>query len=296
MAIAGLEEDVIQPDSRIYDPGYFNFGNRAFRDWKKGGHGSVDLHRALVESCDVYFYQLGPRIGIDRIAKWARAFGLGDKTGVALDDERNGVVPDSEWKRKRYRQPWYPGETVSIAIGQGYLTVTPLQMANMIATVANGGKLFRPRLVSKVESVDGTTVRDYGPELIHTIDIKPATLERVRNALADVVKAPGGTGGAARSTLVDIAGKTGTAQVVEMKGGYVKTEQLAYFSRDHAWFVSYAPVQNPQIAVAVLVEHGGHGGDAAAPMAKKVIEKFIEQQKKPANQEQVRTEGEIRAN
>jgi len=296
MAIAGLEEGVLQPEARIFDPGYYNFGNRAFRDWKKGGHGSVDLHKAIVESCDVYFYQLGPRIGVDRIAKWARAFGLGDKTGIALDDERSGIVPDSEWKRKKYRQPWFPGETVSIAIGQGYLTVTPLQLANMIATVANGGTLYRPRLVSRVESVDGATVREYGPEKIRAIEIKPTTLERIHNALADVVNAPGGTGGAARSAMVEIAGKTGTAQVVEMKGGYVKTEQLAYFNRDHAWFVSYAPVQNPQIAVVVLIEHGGHGGDAAAPLAKKVIEKYIALQNRPADARQVRAEGENRAN
>jgi penicillin-binding protein 2 len=177
MTIAGLEEGVVDPEARISDPGYYTFGNRSFRDWKKGGHGSVDLHRAIVESCDVYFYQLGPRIGIDRIAKWARAFGLGEKTGVALDDERNGLVPDSEWKRKRYHQPWYPGETVSISIGQGYLTVTPLQLANMIATVANGGTLYRPRIVNKVESVDGATIREYGPEKIRTIDLKPTTLE-----------------------------------------------------------------------------------------------------------------------
>ena len=296
MTIAGLEEGVLQPEARISDPGYYNFGNRSFRDWKKGGHGSVDLHKAIVESCDVYFYQLGPRIGVDRIAKWARAFGLGEKTGVALDDERNGLVPDSEWKRKRYRQPWYPGETVSISIGQGYLTVTPLQLVNMIATVANGGTLYRPRIVSKVESFDGATIREYGPEKIRTINLKPSTLERLRSALADVVNGPGGTGGAARSSLVEIAGKTGTAQVVEMKGGYVKTEQLAYFNRDHAWFISYAPVQNPQIAVVVLVEHGGHGGEAAAPMAKKVIERYIELQKQPADQRQVRLEGENRAN
>ena len=296
MTIAGLEEGVLQPEARISDPGYYNFGNRSFRDWKKGGHGSVDLRKAIVESCDVYFYQLGPRIGVDRIAKWARAFGLGEKTGVALDDERNGLVPDSEWKRKRYRQPWYPGETVSISIGQGYLTVTPLQLVNMIATVANGGTLYRPRIVSKVESFDGATIREYGPEKIRTINLKPSTLERLRSALADVVNGPGGTGGAARSSLVEIAGKTGTAQVVEMKGGYVKTEQLAYFNRDHAWFISYAPVQNPQIAVVVLVEHGGHGGEAAAPMAKKVIERYIELQKQPADQRQVRIEGENRAN
>jgi penicillin-binding protein 2 len=295
MSIAGLEEGVLQPEARIFDPGFYSFGNRQFRDWKKGGHGSVDLHKAIVESCDVYFYQLGPRIGVDKIAKWARAFGLGEKTGVALDDERGGTVPDSEWKRKRYRQPWYPGETVSISIGQGYLTVTPLQLANMIAAVANGGTLYRPRIVSKVESFDGTSIREYGPERIRTISLKPTTLELVRSGLSDVVNGAGGTGGAARSSLVQIAGKTGTAQVVEMKGGYVKTEQLTYFNRDHAWFVSFAPVQNPQIAVAVLVEHGGHGGDAAAPVAKKVIEKYIELQKRPAGQQQVKIEGETRA-
>ena len=295
MSIAGLEEGVIQPESFIQDPGFYSFGNRSFRDWKKGGHGAVNLHKAIVESCDTYFYQLGPKLGVDRIAKWAHAFGLGEKTGIALDDERTGTIPDTEWKRKRYRQPWFPGETVSVAIGQGYVTVTPLQLANMVAAVANGGKLYRPYVVNKVESVDGSTVREYGPELIRTIELKPDTLKRVRTALADVVSAPGGTGGAARSQVVSIAGKTGTAQVVEMKGGYVKTEQLAYFNRDHAWFVSYAPVENPQVAIAVLVEHGGHGGDAAAPMAKKVFEKFIEIQKQNTDKQQVKVDGETRA-
>ncbi len=296
MSIAGLEEGVIQPESSIQDPGFYTFGNRSFRDWKKGGHGTVNLHKAIVESCDTYFYQLGPKLGVDRIAKWARAFGLGEKTGVVLDDEKGGTIPDTEWKRKRFRQPWFPGETVSVAIGQGYVTVTPLQLANMMAAVANGGKLYRPYLVNKVESVDGATVREYGPELIRTIELKPDTLKRVHEALADVVNGAGGTGGAARSQLLTIAGKTGTAQVVEMKGGYVKTEQLTYFNRDHAWFVSYAPVDNPQIAIAVLVEHGGHGGDAAAPMAKKVFEKFIEMQKQTTDKQQVRVDGESRAN
>jgi penicillin-binding protein 2 len=296
MSIAGLEEGVIQPESFIQDPGFYSFGNRSFRDWKKGGHGAVNLHKAIVESCDTYFYQLGPKLGIDRIAKWANAFGLGEKTGIALDDERSGTIPSTEWKRKRYRQPWFPGETVSVAIGQGYVTVTPLQLANMMAAVANGGKLYRPYVVNKVESVDGTTVREYGPELIRTIELKPDTLTRVRAALADVVSAPHGTGAAARSSVVSIAGKTGTAQVVEMKGGYVKTEHLAYINRDHAWFVSYAPVENPQVAIAVLVEHGGHGGDAAAPMAKKVFEKFIEIQKQSTDKQQVKIDGESRAN
>ena len=295
MAIAGLEEGVVDPQNHIYDPGQYFFGNRAFRDWKREGHGYVDLHKALVESCDVYFYQLGPRIGIDRIAKWARAFGLGEKSGLALDDEKNGSVPDTEWKRKRFRQPWYPGETVSVAIGQGYLTVTPLQMANMMAAVANGGTLYRPRLVRKIETLAGETIQEFGPEVIRTIEMKPETLNRLHTALADVVNSNSGTGGAARSEIVGIAGKTGTAQVVEMKGGYLKSEQLAYFNRDHAWFVSYAPVEHPQIALAVLVEHGGHGGSAAAPLAKKVIEKFIEQQASPVYQQRAHVEGAFRA-
>jgi penicillin-binding protein 2 len=182
-----------------------------------------------------------------------------------------------------------------VAIGQGYLTVTPLQLANMMAAVANGGTLYRPRVVDKIESVDGTVVREYGPEKIRTISLKPATWERLHKGLADVVNGVGGTGGAARSKIVEIAGKTGTAQIVEMKGAYLKSEQLAYFNRDHAWFVSYAPAQNPRIALAILVEHGGHGGEAAAPLAKKVIEKYMELQTQPSGQRQVRIEGETRA-
>jgi len=293
MFIAGLEEGVIDPNAQISDPGFFQFGNRAFRDWKQGGHGLVNLHHSMVISCDTYYYQLGAKLGVDKIAKWARAFGLGEKTGIALDDERSGLIPDSAWKLKRYRQPWYPGETLSVAIGQGYVTVTPLQLANMMAAVANGGKLYQPRLVSKVESVDGVTIREFAPELIRTIAMKPDTLNRVHSALADVVRA--GTGGMARSPLIEVAGKTGTAQVIEMKGAYLKSEQLSRFTRDHAWFVSYAPVQSPQVAVAVLVEHGGHGGDAAAPMAKKVFEKFIELQKQAAEKQHVQAPGENRA-
>ena len=296
MAIAGLEEAAVQPDTKIFDPGFFPFGNRNFRDWKKEGHGSVDLHKSLVESCDVYYYTLGTRLGIDKIAKWSRAFGLGEKTGALLDDEKGGLVPDTEWKRKRFRQPWYPGETPSVAIGQGYLTVTPLQLANMMATVANGGTLYRPRLVSRVESIEGQRVYEQGPEVIRTIELKPETLTRVRNALADVVQGAAGTGKAARSPIIALAGKTGTAQVVEMKGAYLKSEQLSYFSRDHAWFVSYAPLNKPEIAIAVLVEHGGHGGEAAAPMAKKVAEKYAEMKKSPPIQQEARVEGEKRAN
>lgn len=275
LAIAALEEGAIQPDTRLNCPGSFPLGNRVFRDWKKEGHGQVELHRGLVQSCDVYFYQVGMRLGVDRIAHYARALGLGAPTGIALDHEKPGLIPDSEWKEKRFGQPWFPGETPSISIGQGYVTVTPLQMANLVAAVANGGTLYRPWFVRRVESLDGKLIREYGPEKIRDVPVKKATLELVRKALRDVVNSGWGTGGQAQSKLVEIAGKTGTAQVAEMRGKVVKSEQLAYLVRDHAWFVAYAPAQEPEIAVVVLVEHGGHGGSAAAPLAKRVIEKYL---------------------
>lgn len=275
LGLAALEEGAVQADTHLGCGGSFPFGNHVFRDWKKEGHGSVDLRRGIVQSCDVYFYQVGNKLGVDKIAKWARALGLGDKTGIDLDDEKSGLIPDSEWKLKRFKQPWFPGETPSIAIGQGYVTVTPLQMAVMMSAVANGGTVYKPWFVKRVESLDGAVVREYGPQQVRTVTFKPGTLDTVRNALADVVADPQGTGGAAKTPLVRIAGKTGTAQVTEMKGATVKSENLAYLVRDHAWFVSYAPADNPEIAVAVIVEHGGHGGSAAAPLAKKVIETYL---------------------
>lgn len=296
LAIAALEEKVIEPETTLSCPGSLTVGNRVFRDWKKEGHGAVDLHKALVQSCDVYFYQLGQRIGIDRIAKYARALGLGEKSGIPLDDEKAGLIPDTEWKRRRFGQPWFPGETPSAAIGQGYITVTPLQMANLMAAVANGGTLYRPWFVQKVESLDGAAIREYGPEKIRTLDFKESTWKHVRSALLEVVSSPSGTGGRAKSTLVQISGKTGTAQVAEMRGAYVKSEQLAYQIRDHAWFVAYAPADNPEIAVTILVEHGGHGGAAAAPLAKLVIEKYFSLKRLPADARQALGPGAIRAN
>lgn len=291
LAIAALEEGLISPETRIFDPGYYVVGNRTFRDWKKGGHGWVDLHKGIVESCDVYFYQLGQRLGIDRIAKYARLLGLGEKTGIELDDEKAGVIPDTEWKKMRFGQPWFPGETPSAAIGQGYVSVTPLQMANMMAAVANGGILYRPWFVRKVESLDGKLIREYGPERIRSLALKETTLNQIRRALTDVVNSGAGTGGRARSDLVEIAGKTGTAQVAEMRGGFIKSEQLPYLIRDHAWFVAYAPADKPEIAVAVLVEHGGHGGAAAAPLSKKVIEKYSSLRSLPADGRLARRDG-----
>ena len=283
LTIAALEEAAIQPETQLLCKGSMPFADRVFRDWQPEGHGTVDLHKGLVQSCDVYFYQLGQRLGVDRIAPYARALGLGEKTGIELDDEKPGLIPDSKWKRQRFGQPWFPGETPSLAIGQGYVNVTPLQMANMIAAVANGGTLYRPWFVRRVESLDGAVVREYGPEKIRSLSLKQATLKQLRAALFDVVNSGEGTGGAARSRTVRIAGKTGTAQVAEMRGEFVKSEQLSYLLRDHAWFLAYAPADQPEIAVAVLVEHGGHGGAAAAPLARKLIEKYFSLRGAPAS-------------
>ena len=274
-ALAGLQEGVISPDQTLFCGGSYKVGNRVLRDWKKYGHGHMNMHQALVQSCDVYFYQLAQRLGVDKIARYSRRFGFGAPTGIDLDGESAGLVPDRAWKRRRFGQPWYPGETPLVAIGQGYLGVTPLQMASMVATVANGGTVYRPWFVKQVLSPEGEVMEEYGPVRSGTVDMKPGNLALVHRALFDVVNGRRGTGKRARSEIVDIAGKTGTAQLAEMRGEAVKSEDLPYVVRDHAWFVAYAPAVNPEIAVATLVEHGGHGGATAAPIAKKVIEAYF---------------------
>jgi penicillin-binding protein 2 len=268
MAAAALEEGVIDPTTKFYDSGGLAFGNRVFRCWKPGGHGWVDLHKAIVQSCDVYFYHVGQRLGVDRIARYARAFGLNQKTGIALDHEKAGLVPDSGWKKSQFRQPWFPGETLSVAIGQGYLVVTPIQMAVMMAAVANGGTLYRPWYVRRVETHDGIEIRRYQPEVLGGLPIQKSTLEILHRALGDVVESGVGTGGAARVEGVRVAGKTGTAQVIQGRG-------QSYQTRDHAWFVAFAPLEKPEVALAVVVEHGGHGGTAAAPVAREILKEYF---------------------
>ncbi len=274
-ALAALQEGVISPTQRLFCGGTYKVGNRTLRDWKKHGHGHIAMHQALVQSCDVYFYQLAQRLGVDKIARYARRFGLGAPTGIDLDGESPGLVPDRAWKRRRFGAPWYPGETPLVAIGQGFLGVTPLQMASMMATVANGGTVYRPWFVKRVLSAEGEVMEEYGPARTGTVDLRKEHMAFVRKALLDVVHGRRGTGKRARSKIVDIAGKTGTAQVAEMRGEAVKSEDLPYVVRDHAWFVAYAPAEAPEIAVATLVEHGGHGGATAAPITKRVIEAYF---------------------
>jgi len=271
MAVAALETKTMSPSSTIHCTGGYQFGKRLYRDWKVGGHGYVDLHEALVHSCDVYFYSVGQRMGIDVIAEFGKDFGLGRATGVELPSERSGIMPSTAWKQKVKRESWLPGETISAAIGQGFVTVTPLQMASMMATVANDGVNYRPRLVHAVMDRATGNLQELPAVPRGKINAKPETFRIIKDALADVVTK--GTATRAKSSMVTIGGKTGTAQVAALRPG--PEENIPKKFRDHAWFVAFAPVQSPKIAVVVLAEHMGHGGAAAAPLAKEVIETYI---------------------
>jgi len=273
-AAAGLEEGVISTQEILSCTGSYRFGNRTYRCWRKGGHGKVNLHRAIVESCDVFFYQVGQRLGIDTLAKYAKGFGLGEATKISLSDEKPGLIPCSEWKKKVYDDVWYEGETLSCAIGQGYILVTPLQLLNVSSAIANGGVLYLPQLVDRIESANGKVVKSYDPISIGKIPVSPENLLIIREALYGVVNEDHGTGRVARIKGVTVSGKTGTAQVIRLKED-VKEEDTPYEHRDHAWFVAYVPMDNPVISVVVLVEHGGHGASASAPIARKIIHKYL---------------------
>ncbi len=275
-AMAGLEEKVIDPQTTYFCPGHYRFGNRVYRCWKRWGHGEVDLLRAITESCDVYFYQVGEAVGIDRLAYYASACGLGGLTGIELGQEAKGIVPTSNWKLKRFGEPWQGGETLSVAIGQGFNLVTPLQLATMIAAVGNGGIRYKPQLVKKMVSVENTVTYESQPEVIGRIPVSAETLEHIRRGLWSVVNYQKGTAFASRIKDLEFAGKTGTAQVVSRPpDDVVDQEQIDEMLKDHAWFVAYAPEQKPEIAVAVMVEHGEHGSSAAAPIAREVIRTYF---------------------
>ncbi|NOY52057.1 MAG: penicillin-binding protein 2 [Deltaproteobacteria bacterium] len=275
VAVAALEEKVISPDETITCRGYIGFGGRHYRCWKRGGHGKIGLTRALIESCDVYFYEVGERLGIDKIAEYARSLGLGSPTGILLEGERAGLIPDRSWKQRVRKEPWFPGETLSASIGQGYILVTPIQLANLTATIANGGTLYRPQLVRRIEDYEGNLLEVRSPEVLHDVPISSRTLHLITHALEGVVSGKHGTGRRARIEGIRIAGKTGTAQVVRMRQEEERKEDLPDRYRDHALFVAFAPVEKPEIALAIIVEHGGHGGSAAAPIARKVLRAYF---------------------
>jgi penicillin-binding protein 2 len=272
VALAGLTYGVITPDEKIVCHGFLKSGRHTFRCWKKEGHGAISLHQAIVESCDVYFYTLGDRIGWDRVAAFAKKLGYGRLTGIPLPDEKPGLIPTTEWKKERTGETWYGGDTFINSIGQGFVLVSPIQACQLMSIVANGGFFYQPQLLKQSRNRETGVVTTFPPTLKSKITIDPAALDEVRRALAGVVAEPGGTGHAAQTPLTTVAGKSGTAQVIAQK---IAGRHLEENARDHAWFIAYAPVENPKIAVAVLVEHGGHGGSAAAPIARRVIEEYL---------------------
>ncbi len=278
-AVAGLEEGVITEHTRMFCPGYYRYGDRTFRCWKRGGHGFMNVTDALAQSCDVFFYQVGEKLGVDRLAIHAKACGLGLPTGVDLDKEAKGLVPTSGWKLSRMGVPWQGGETLSVAIGQGFDLVTPIQMLSLISAVANGGIRYKPLVIRRIESSDGSLVKKQVPVPLGRLSASEKTLQIIKKSLMDAVNKPTGTGWIARIAGVDVAGKTGTAQVVSMAEDYDDKEKSVESTRlrhrDHAWFIAFAPAEEPRVAVAVLIEHGGHGSRAAGPVAREMIKTYL---------------------
>jgi len=275
-AIAGLEEKVIDEETTVFCQGYYKFGDRVFRCWKRGGHGEVDVVDAISQSCDVFFYKVGQKLGVDRLAWYAKACGLGSPTGIQLDHEASGLIPTSGWKKKRTGIRWQKGETLSVAIGQGYNLATPIQMLVLTAAVANGGTRRKPLLFRSIETVEGEVVKTSKKENFGVLPASKKTFEIIKKGLWEVVNKRHGTAWIARVDGLDISGKTGTAQIVSRKRGAPETEEeLEDAMKPHAWFVSYAPTVNPKIAVAVIVEHGEHGSSAGGPVAREMIKTYL---------------------
>lgn len=278
VALAALELGKRDPKERIYDPGYFEFGGQRFRNAGGASYGATDMHRALVVSSDTYFYSLGLEIGVDNLHDFSKQFGFGRRTGIDLDGERQGILPSREWKRNHFADPeqrhWYAGETVSVAVGQGYNSFTLLQLAQATAVLANDGVYMTPHIVKELIDPQTGAIQSLQTEPEHVIDLQPEHLEIIKNALIDVTRT-----GTARAAFADAvyqaAGKTGTAQVFSLRGTKYKAEEIEERLRDHALFMAYAPAENPQIALALLVENAGWGATIAAPIARKLFDYWL---------------------
>lgn len=297
MALAALETGKRTPGQIISDPGFFNFGGHHFRDDKKGGHGSVDMYKSIVHSCDTYYYMLANDMGIDNIARFMGSLGLGSRTGIDIEGESEGVLPSPEWKKRRFRRPeqqkWYAGETISIGIGQGYNAYTPIQLAQAMATVANDGVMFRPHLVRYITNSKTGEKTYIEPQPLRTLPWKAQNVDTIKRAMVGVNKE--GTGARAfAGAEYESGGKTGTAQVFSLKGSEYKAGKLKQELRDHALFVAFAPVDKPKIALAVLVENGGFGAQTAAPIARMVLDYYLlgKLPKGPASEDETAQEAE----
>ena len=278
MGLAGLELGTITRESTKYCPGFFQLPghDHKYRDWKRGGHGKMDVDQAITQSCDVFFYSLAHEIGIDKLQSYLKQCHFGEKTGIDLVGEQRGIRPSREWKRKRYKQVWFPGETVIMGIGQGYFQATPLQLAAATAAIANGGHYLEPRLVAELlDENSGTSTAVESVD--HPIPLhNEQNWNKVREAMTHVVEGRRGTARRIRNDDYRIAGKTGTAQVFTVaQDTEYNEEEVARHMRDHALFIAYAPVEDPRIAVAVIVENGGHGGSVAAPIAKRIMDAWL---------------------
>ena len=274
LAEAGLAGGYVTPDTKVFCPGYATFYGRTFRCHKKEGHGWVNLHDAIRGSCDVYFYTLGRRMGIDKIAEAGRNFGFGAPTGLDLPNEKGGLVPSEEWSRRFRKAHWYPSETISVAIGQGPLLVSAVQLARGLSGLLEGGVFPRPHLFLSAEDPQTGARYEYVDQTERRLTIPDDIRSQIEDAMAAVVNEPGGTAAAARIPGLEMCGKTGSVQVVGQKDTK-KEESLPFEKRDHAWFIGFAPRRDPKIVVAVFVEHGQHGASAAAPLAKQLIATYF---------------------
>lgn len=276
-AISALMEQTMDPAENLFCSGAYRYGRRFYRDWRPGGHGQVDLHKGIVESCDVYFYQAGERTGMDALARWGLVLGLGRRTGIDLPGEKEGLIPSPDWKVRKKGEIWFPGETLSAAIGQGYVLVTPLQLASLYGVIARRGVQMDPYIVSRIEDVAGNELYRRDPTVKRELEIPYEVFERIINALEGVVSNDRGTGRIARAAGVPVAGKTGTAQVVRLQEVQGNEEgEVPYELRDHGWFAAFTPVKRPKVVSAVVVEHGGHGSSSAAPIVTRLIKKYGE--------------------
>jgi penicillin-binding protein 2 len=263
-ALKALELGTVNENTSFPCRGGFAFGKRTFKCWKKGGHGSVAVGRGIIESCDVYFYNVGLKLGVDRIHEMSETIGLTKTTGIDLPGEKSGVVPSTEWKRKTFGEPWYDGETVSVSIGQGAVWLTPIQLAQLSAFVANEGVTFKPQIVNKIVSPEGKTVKVFEPAMKANAKMRKDVFRKVKDAMRAVVNEPNGTAYASRVPNINMSGKTGTAQAGSLDKGK--------HQGDHAWFIAYAPSEDPTLSISVLVEMGGHGGSESAPIAKAITQ------------------------
>ncbi|HOF02475.1 MAG TPA: penicillin-binding protein 2 [Atribacterota bacterium] len=259
-AIAALEEGIIDINSSVYCPGYYKVGDVTFRCWKETGHGSRAIVDAIANSCNVFFYTMGHRLGIDRLSHYAKLMGFGESTGISLPAEQVGLVPSQEWKRKTFNQSWYPGDSVNMSIGQGFLLVTPLQVHNMLCLIVNDGCYYKPYYVERIVSPSGEIMEQFEPEIVKEIDVAKDTFRIIKEGMRRVVES--GTGYLANIEEMKIAGKTGTAQNPQ--------------GENHAWFIGFAPFEHPEVCITVFIEHGGDGSATAAPIAGNIIRKYFQ--------------------